>query len=107
MLPEQNKYLSSIAIGKINDKYIFAYDTNESYQINEIYKRKKYVTSTELGTFDDFAISDIRGDICEKGGKVFIITATGIYSVDNGNVITAVSEENILTEKTAVIDTDR
>lgn len=107
VLPEQNEHLSSIAIGKINDKYIFAYDTNESSQINGIYKRKKYVTSTELSTFDDFAISDIRGDTCEKDGNVFIITAAGIYRVENGGATGIISDEIMLTEKTAVIDTDK
>lgn len=106
-LPEQNEHLTGVAIGEINGKYIFVYDTNESSQINEIYKRKKYVTSVDLSVFDDFAVSDIRGDICEKNGKVFIITASGIYCVENGGATGVISDELILTEKAAIIDTDR
>ena len=103
-LPGQNEHLSSVTMGRTNSGYVLAYDTNETAGL---FKIKKYVTSADLTAFDELANSDIRGDVYAENGKVFILTTTGIYSVDNGNVIAAVSEENTLTEKAAVIDTGR
>ena len=103
-LPGQNEHLSSVTMGRTNSGYVLAYDINET---SGLFKIKKYVTSADLTAFDELANSDIRGDVYAENGRVFILTTTGIYSVDNGNVIAAVSEENVLTEKTAVIDTDK
>ena len=103
-LPNQNEHLTGVAMGKTNMGYVLAYDTNDT---SGIYKMKKYVISTDLTMFEELAYSDVRGDFYAENGKIFVLTAVELYKIENGTAVEIVSSQNNLTEKAAIIDTDR